>query len=99
MRIAAVGAGDVPALDAFRVLLREYEESLPPDLRIPDLETELRLLTERYPAPQDALCAAVRGLSIDFASPIEPLRNLPQDLEQLFAAMGELHAALGKRLA
>ncbi len=52
----------------------------------------------RYPAPPGSLRDAVRSLPLDFASPIEPLRNLPQDLEQLFTAMGELHDGLAKRL-
>jgi hypothetical protein len=55
--------------------------------------------SDRYPGPPEALREAVRTLPIDFASPIEPLRNLPADLEQLFDTMGELHAGLGKRLA
>jgi hypothetical protein len=58
-----------------------------------------RQASERYPGPPESLRDVVRSLPIDFASPIEPLRNLPQDLEQLFGAMGELHAGLGKRLA
>jgi hypothetical protein len=40
---------------------------------------------------------AVRSLPIDFASPIEPLRNLPSDLDQLFSSVEELHTTLAKR--
>jgi hypothetical protein len=48
------------------------------------------------PAPA-GLRDAVRALPIDFTSPIEPLRNLPHDLEQLFAAIEALHSTLAKR--
>jgi hypothetical protein len=42
---------------------------------------------------------AIRALAIDFTSPIEPLRNLPQDLDRLIAATEELQAMLAKRFA
>jgi hypothetical protein len=48
-------------------------------------------------APSSELRDAVRLLRIDFTSPIEPLRNLPHDLDQLFASVEELHTALAKR--
>jgi hypothetical protein len=48
--------------------------------------TELRELRE-----------AVRALPIDFSSPVEPLRNLPRDLEQLFAALDAAHQAVATR--
>jgi hypothetical protein len=40
---------------------------------------------------------AVRALPIDFSSPVEPLRNLPRDLEQLFAALDAAQKALAAR--
>jgi hypothetical protein len=52
-----------------------------------------RLYRER----SNELREAVRSLPIDFASPIEPLRNLPQDLDQLFTSVEELHTTLAKR--
>jgi hypothetical protein len=58
-----------------------------------------RQATERYTPPSEPLLQAVRALPIDFTSPIEPLRNLPQDLEQLFDAAADLHATLAKRFA
>jgi hypothetical protein len=58
---------------------------------------EFRELTPYYPASPDVLRDLVRGLAIDFTSPTEPLRNLPQDLEQLAAAMMELQSILAKR--
>jgi hypothetical protein len=58
-----------------------------------------RQASARYTGSSEVLRAAVRILPVDFSSPIEPLRNLPQDLEHLFAAGAELHAALAKRFA
>jgi hypothetical protein len=49
------------------------------------------------PKPSAEVRDAVRALPIDFASPIEPLRNLPQDLEQLFSSIEALHSTLAKR--
>jgi hypothetical protein len=49
------------------------------------------------PKPSPAMRDAVRALPIDFTSPFEPLRNLPQDLEQLFASIEALHSTLAKR--
>jgi hypothetical protein len=50
-----------------------------------------------YPASGDAVLAAVKGLGIDFASPVEPLRGLLHDVEQLLAGMHRLHESLEKR--
>jgi hypothetical protein len=50
-----------------------------------------------YREPSSELRDAVRALPIDFVSPIEPLRNLPQDLNQLFSSVEELHTTLAKR--
>jgi hypothetical protein len=49
------------------------------------------------PEPSAGLRDAVHALPIDFTSPVEPLRNLPQDLEQLFASIEVLHSTLAKR--
>ena len=50
-----------------------------------------------YEPASDVLRAAVLGLPIDFKSPVEPLRRLPQDVEQLFSAADDLHGALARR--
>jgi hypothetical protein len=50
-----------------------------------------------YREPSSDLRDAVRSLPIDFASPIEPLRNLPQDLDQLFSSVQSLHTTLATR--
>ena len=60
---------------------------------------EFRASTRHYPEVPPELRDAVRALPIDFSSPIEPLRNLPQDLDQLIAATEELKAMLAKRFA
>jgi hypothetical protein len=54
---------------------------------------------DHYQPGDDALRAAVAALPIERSSPVEPLRNLGQDLEQLFAAGAELQKALGSRFA
>lgn len=59
--------------------------------------TGFRLAEGFYPQPSGELRDAVRSLAIDCGSPIEPLRNLPQDLEQLFATIEALHFTLEKR--
>jgi hypothetical protein len=61
------------------------------------VKLSFRQAASAYPTQRSALRQAVRELPIDFASPIEPLRHLPQDLEQLLGATEELHAVLQKR--
>ena len=58
-----------------------------------------RQATEQLQVADDALRAAVAALPIERSSPVEPLRNLAQDLEQLFSAGAELQKALGSRFA
>lgn len=58
---------------------------------------EFRDLAGRFPGSPDMLRDLVRGLAIDFSSPTEPLRNLPQDIEQLGTSMQELQSMLAKR--
>jgi len=45
--------------------------------------------------PMDPLLAAIRGLHLNFASPVEPLRNLERDIEQLHASVEELRPIVG----
>ena len=58
-----------------------------------------RAAASQYVPPSDALRDGIRALSIDTKDRGEPLRNLPHDLEALFAATGELQAALAPRFA
>ena len=58
-----------------------------------------RGLSPFFPGPGDDLLAAVHALGIDFASPIEPLRGLLHDVEQLVTTMNDFHTALAKRFA
>ncbi|HEY1693453.1 MAG TPA: hypothetical protein VGG39_14900 [Polyangiaceae bacterium] len=52
-----------------------------------------------YPSQRSALRQAVRELGVDYTSPVEPLRNLPGDIEQLLSSTEELHVMLQKRFA
>jgi hypothetical protein len=61
------------------------------------VKTEFRRAAAVYPGERSRLREEVRALHVDFTSPIEPLRNLPQDLEQLLGSTEELHATLQKR--
>lgn len=45
----------------------------------------------------DALVAAVKALGIDFTSPVEPLRGLLHDIQQLLSGIDAFHATLTKR--
>jgi hypothetical protein len=60
-------------------------------------KAEFREATRSYVEPNESLRDGVRGLLIDFSSPVEPLRNLQQDVEQLFATTTELQTTLAKR--
>jgi hypothetical protein len=62
-------------------------------------KAEFRSATEHYPFVPPALRDGVLSLPIDFTSPIEPLRNLPADLDELIASMAELQSMLAKRFA
>jgi hypothetical protein len=62
-------------------------------------KAEFRTAAQHYPTLAPSLREAVRALPIDFTSPIEPLRSLPQDLDDLIAATEELKAMLAKRFA
>lgn len=59
--------------------------------------TGFRSAQVMYVGPSAEVRAAVGGLAIDTTNPTEPLRNLPADLETLFAEMQELQSALAKR--
>jgi hypothetical protein len=50
-----------------------------------------------FPGKGDEVRAAVKALGIDFASPIEPLRGLLHDVEQLLADTDAFHASLEAR--
>ncbi len=58
-----------------------------------------RGLAGLYPGASDDLRAAVKGLGVDFASPVEPLRGLLHDMEQLVTSTGDFHASLEKRFS
>jgi hypothetical protein len=56
-----------------------------------------RLASMQRAALSPANLAGARALAIDYASPVEPLRNLPNDLDTLVASVQQLHGALEKR--
>jgi hypothetical protein len=53
----------------------------------------------RFAPPSESLREAISSLSVDYASPIEPLRNLPQHLDDLFTAAAALRETLAKRFS
>jgi hypothetical protein len=60
-------------------------------------KAEFRLAAAQYVTLSPLDLAAARALTIDFTSPVEPLRNLPEDLDRLVDMARELHATLEKR--
>ncbi len=62
-------------------------------------KAEFRTAAQHYPATPPTLRDDVLALPIDFTSPIEPLRNLPQDIEQLILATEALQGMLAQRFA
>ena len=61
------------------------------------VKTSYRATDGRYPAPAASLREAVASLSLDYASPIEPLRHLPPHVDELFGATATLRETLAKR--
>jgi hypothetical protein len=58
-----------------------------------------RVAVRQHAALSPSNLDGARSLSIDYASPVEPLRNLPNDLDRLVTEMRDLHAALEKRFS
>lgn len=58
-----------------------------------------RDVERKYTRPTSALKQVVAALNLDTASPVEPLRNLPQDLGRLFMESEALQGALAARFA
>lgn len=98
LEIVAVPPGDEPALASFRSLLAEYEAELPPDLRIPDLETELQTLPERYPAPEAALLLAREGPAAVGCVVVRPLDAATAEIKRLYVAPIGRRAGAGRAL-
>ncbi len=98
LKIAAVVSGDAASLDQFRRLLVEYEESLPRDLRIPELETELRMLPERYAAPSAALLVAYDGADPIGCVAIKPLDGKTAEIKRLYVVPSARRSGAGRAL-
>jgi hypothetical protein len=62
-------------------------------------KTSYRETVALYPGSGWAARKAADSLGVDFSSPVEPLRGFPQHLDQLLAAVDELHDSLTKRFA
>jgi hypothetical protein len=58
-----------------------------------------RAVAEKRPTSADGPRSVLRALGVDFASPVEPLRNLPANLDHLATATAALDDALSKRFA
>jgi hypothetical protein len=58
-----------------------------------------RAVAEKRPTSADEPRSLIGALGIDFASPVEPLRNLPMNLDHLASATATLDEALAKRFA
>jgi hypothetical protein len=75
------------------------------DLRAPGgpdwnvAKSAFREAARHYPGDGDAARTAVQGLPIDYSIPVEPLRHLPSNLEQLLESAAELQSRLAKRFA
>jgi hypothetical protein len=73
------------------------------DVRTPEgpdwnlAKTEFRAAEIKYPERSHDAREAVAGLRIDFKSPVEPLRHLPDDLESLVRNSEKLRASLAAR--
>jgi hypothetical protein len=78
-------------------LLNGLRSEQGPDLRL--AKNGFRSVQGLYPGPSDAVRAAVRSLALDTTNPTEPLRNLPRDVEGLFADTAALESALAKRFS
>jgi putative acetyltransferase len=98
LKIAAVAPGDAAALNEFRGLLVAYQENLPVDLRVPDLETELRTLPERYAAPAGALLIAYDGTDAIGCVAVKALDGRTAEIKRLYVVPSARRAGAGRAL-
>jgi hypothetical protein len=94
----------VRASYAWCVLVVRLLASITTDLRRPAgpdwsaVRRGSRQISSSFPSSSPGLREAIDDLPIDFTSPVEPLRNLGSDIDQLLAATGSLGDSLTKRL-
>jgi hypothetical protein len=94
----------VRASYAWCVLVVKLLATVTTDLRSPAgpdwpaVKRSAAQVSRRCPAARQGLREAVRALPIDFSSPIEPLRNLASDVDQLSSSLSVLNEGLSKRL-
>jgi GNAT superfamily N-acetyltransferase len=70
--------------EPFRALLRRYQEGLPEDLRVRNLELELKTLQEKYPRPDCALFVAHDGGAPAGCVLVKPFDPLSLELRRLY---------------
>ena len=69
------------------------------DLDWSEAKASHRDVAAKVPRTVDGVREVLSSSSVDFTSPVEPLRNLPVNLEHLASATAELEDALAKRFA
>jgi GNAT superfamily N-acetyltransferase len=94
--VTAVRAEDTHGLESFRALLAEYEESLPADLRIPNVETELQILPERY--AEGALLLARDGEAAIGCVVVNRLEPASAEIKRLYVVPAARRTGAGRAL-
>lgn len=97
-QVARVGEEDTRGLESFRRLFSEYEESLPADLRIPDVRAELESLPERYAAPGAAMFLAFEGDDAIGCVAVKTLDDDTAELKRLYVAPAARRSGAGRAL-
>lgn len=98
LRIDAVNDTDARGLGSLRRLLAEYDACLPPELRIPALETELQLLPERYPASSTARLLALDGNAAVGCVLVKPVDAASAEVKRLYVAPAARRTGAGRAL-
>lgn len=98
VEIAHVRAGDARSVQIFAHLLAQYEESLPLDLRISDLEAELQSLPERYAPPAAAMLLALDNETAVGCVAIKALDSRTAEIKRLYVAPGARRSGAGRAL-
>jgi len=98
LEITHVAVGDARSVETFAHMLREYEESLPPDLRISDLEAELQSLPERYAPPAAAMLLALDAGTAVGCVAIKSLDQRTAEIKRLYVAPYARRSGAGRAL-
>lgn len=98
VRITDLDRSDAQALSELRRLIREYEDSLPRDLRIRDVESELRTLSDRYPSPSAALLLAYDESKAVGCVVVCPLDEATAEIKRLYVVPAARRSGAGRVL-